>query len=637
MAKVSPFRIDILDASGNLLGPGPIVTATQLNDTRRLDKIGEASFVMPAGDPRTEYITSGVQFDIYDEVDGYLGRFLFKDKQIQETKGQALLVVNAYDRLRELSRATVGFRRTYNNEAVDSVIADLIGVLSGWAVDVEAGIGNTTVSYEGESPLVAIDELRDRWGRHYRLQPPALLEFGAFGETAPVRLTRLRGQIQTAIAQHPEVALVNSISLVEESEEIYNSIIPLGFGQGVSQLTIENATLGTYTVLSAQNQDGSFYYYIEDNASVAAYGRRVRVLTFPQIRPITNSPANLENAANALKLTAEAYIGKHLEPRIEYSVDVRGLRKAVKVGQKIRLQYRGMVENYKYIDVDQDFWIMDITRSRNASTGDRTASISITNVDARRTADSDVVLGVIHDLRSLKVHIPATLSYSPIGPYVKRIKGDATPANRVNPEFSVRIKEEVLRLNYAILRFVTSPLKSSASGAASGGGSTETTTSTPHEHLILRSQDGTALQGPLNTRRFTILDQTSGLLYHFDAQSDVSASAQFFETQPGGSHTHQVTIPPHTHNLNYDIFADTVHPQGIGVEINGVDVTAQLGGPWASSNAAVDVEVDITDILLNATGGFQQNHTVTFYAASGRGEIQFGVDMLVTIQPIAVT
>lgn len=635
--KVSPFRIDILDSSGNRLGGGPLTTVVSLNDTRSLDKIGTASFVLPAGDERTALITAGSQFDIYDEVDGYLGRFLFKDRALTEDDGQAMMTVNCYDRLKELSRAaTVGFRRTYTDTDVATVIEDLLTLVSGWTADVEASIGNTTVSYEGESPLISIDELRDRWGRHYRLQAPATLEFGTFGEVAPVRLVQLDGQVQYAIAQRKEIALVDSLQLVEESDEIFNSIIPLGFGQGVSQLTIEQATLGTYTVQSALNQDGSSYFYIQDAASVAAYGVRWRVLTLPQIRPITNSPANVINAANALKLAAEAYMTKHLNPRVEYGVSVRALRREVKVGDVIRLVYRGVVEGYKYIDVDENFYIMDVSRSRTAS-GDRAATLNIASVDDRRTSDTDVMLEVVHDLRSLKVHVPATLAYSPVGPYVKRIRGDATPANRVNPQFTVRIRDEVLTLNRALLRFATSPLKSSATGAASGGGSTETSTSTPHQHLIIRSQDGTT-PGTMATRRFTLLEQSTGNLFHFDASSDVGASARFFDTAPGaGGHTHDVTIPPHVHDLDYDVFEDSTYPQNIGVEIDGNDETAALGGPWAASNAAVEVEVDITSILLAAGGGFQQNHTIEFYATDGRGEIECEVDMLVTIQAIAVT
>ena len=44
--------IDVLDASGNKYGDGPITTATGWTSTRRLDRAGEFSFTMPASDPR---------------------------------------------------------------------------------------------------------------------------------------------------------------------------------------------------------------------------------------------------------------------------------------------------------------------------------------------------------------------------------------------------------------------------------------------------------------------------------------------------------------------------------------------------------------------------------------------------------
>jgi hypothetical protein len=102
-------------------------------------------------------------------------------------------------------------------------------------------------------------------------------------------------------------------------------------------------------------------------------------------------------------------------------------------------------------------------------------------------------------------------------------------------------------------------------------------------------------------------------------------------------HTHIVTIPAHNHTLTYGIFADTHYPQGISVAINSINVTTALGGPWAPYDGSAEIEVDITDYLVNASGGLHQSHRVSLSCASGVGEVEAEVSILETVQAIAIT
>lgn len=613
MANVSPFRIDILDAAGNRLGDGPLTTVLSLSDTRSLDKIGELQFALPASDPRTALVRAGRRFDVWDEQDGYLGRFFYRTRNLAEQDGIGALQVSAWDALRDLGRDTVGFRRVYNFEPVEDVINDLVGLVPGWTANVEDNIGHTTVTYEGESPFRAVDEMRDRWHRHFRLQSydPGLyvLDFGSFGERLPVRLTNLQGQVQSDYARSIEVAYIDRLSFVDESDLIYNCVIAVGGGQGTTQLTMEQATAGDYPVESRANQDGSLSYFIEDTGSSGEYGRQWYILSLPNIRPITNSEANIVNAANALKLTAESFLSKHLVPKVVYTATVRGLRSELKVGDLVRITYRGQVEGYSYIDVDEDFYVMDVRRSRSLS-GDRMAQITIATTSERRTSDEDTIIGMVHDLNSLKVHVQPTLAYSPVGPYIKRFKNGGPHAL-----FHVRIGSEVLYLNYAILRFHTSPLKSSVEASAANGA---------HNHKM----------------------------FTFDAfQAADAADCRYLARDISGGNNHVIvgtnagspddlytrdTSSDHTHDMTYGVFEDSTYPRNISIYINGVDRTTDLGGTWAPTSIEYEVELDITDILVNEPGGLRQTHEIEFRAANGKGEVECEVDMLVTIQAIAV-
>ena len=386
----------------------------------------------------------------------------------------------------------------------------------------------------------------------------------------------------------------------------------MGFGQGVSQLTIENANLGIYTTQSETNSDGSLRYYIEDTVSSNLYGTRERILQFPNIRPISNSTTNELNAANALKLTAEAYLSRHTSPQTTYKVDIVGLRQDVQPGNKIHVRYSGEINGVNYLDLDNDFWVLKITRNRSAN-GNRSQNIIVSDVDNIRTSDQDVIVDVVRNLSDISVHIPATLAYAPIGPYNKRIKGNATASNRINPTFIARIQDEVLYINRALARIKTEPLKSSAVGA-------------DHAHLMFSQP---AVGSYTTTTGQTVCADGPG------ASGLWNLNMEFQSTNFPNTTLYTFSASGGEDTIEYGVFEDTTYPKSISLFINGTDRTSELGGKWAVSENEIELELDVTDILVE--DGIRRNHQFVFQAEDGFGEIEFELDLLVTIQPIAVT
>lgn len=66
------------------------------------------------------------------------------------------------------------------------------------------------------------------------------------------------------------------------------------------------------------------------------------------------------------------------------------------------------------------------------------------------------------------------------------------------------------------------------------------------------------------------------------------------------------------------------YPSDVSISIDGVDVTSALGGPWnaGGGNAEIDVDVDITDYIINAAGGLYQDHTIVFTCLARSGEVR---------------
>lgn len=400
----SPFRVEILNTNNIPISGGSIGTITALADTKSLDAIGTLEFSMPAADEKAQYIQTGVKFDVYDQTDGYLGRYLFKSKTITDNSGEGVLRVSCYDYLKELSQRSVHFNRTYDNVDVGNILIDLLGIV-GWQVNITA-TGTNQITYQGESVLKAIDGLKDRRGDHYRLNfnkasKVPTIDFGPLGDLSTISFEQFSGQIQTEFLSNPNNSIITSAKLVEESDEIYNRIIPLGGGQGADQLTIEVATLGDYDVLIGSNADGSEFFYIENNDSITEYGLKERILSYSNIVPLSASEQDILDASNSLKLTAEAFIVNHLVPTKQYNIDVVGLRRELLPGDKINIRYVQKRDGVVYISIDDYFWVMDITNSRS-SNGVRTQRITISNTGKRNTSDEDVIISVVNDVYNLK-------------------------------------------------------------------------------------------------------------------------------------------------------------------------------------------------------------------------------------------
>ena len=673
------FRIDIEDASGNKIGDGPITTAISLTQQISLDKIGGIDISIPATEYRTQYLTAGRYVHVYHDAEGDLGTYLVRERQVSDS-GDPVLVVACDDLLVEMTRTSVHFHRSWSNEPVEDVIDDLIALMTGWSTGtIESGIGNTTLTAEGESVFRILDELRDRWGRHFRLSGTRTLDFGAFGTSSGLRLVN-REAIPREAHDNVNVAYITSIEMTEESDEVWNTVIPLGGGEGLAQLTIANAQagIGDYTKQVGTNDDGTSYYYIQDATSVASYGTREKILVFPQIRPVTNSSTAIQYAANALQLSAEAYLKRHLVPKTTYAVRMVGVQSLPSVGDKVHLRYKGLVNAkvgtmsvpFTYLDIDTDFYVMDVNRTLGV--GQREITLNIAEVAHRRTTDADTISEMVHDLQVLKTHVRPGPAYASVGPYLRRLDSSH------DAEFTIRIKEEVLDLVYCKLRFRTGPLRSSVTSVAAGGGTTQTSSSGGGStQTSSASSSSTTASGGSSTQTST---STGGPSYQHSHNIGLSSGtsgntvyyyAGSFYTSGGGTivsgvswadlsvhshdvnipphvhgmdhthtvtippHTHTVTIPPHTHGMSYGIYQDTQYPGSVTVEIDGTDRTATLGGPWGTTSTSVEVEVEISDYLKDA--GLQQNHRIVFGCAAGQGEIEVEADPFVVVQAIVLS
>lgn len=576
----SPFRIDILDAGGNKLGAGPLKNILQVNTNRVLDKIGSASFIVPANDPKAREIAAGRQFDIVDEVDGYLGRFLFKKMTLSETDGRGLITVECWDALRLLTYQIVGFKRDYEAEAIEDIVSDLLSDAS-WILDSGTGLGIANITYQGQTIYQAIEELAKRWGYHFRLGDSALeLEFGTFGGTVPnFRLTNLGGQ-SSSFDNVPEIGIMKQIKQSVTDEEVYNLVVALGAGTGKSQLQLDDGEVGDfYTVDSRTRANGLEEFFIEDTASQTAYGTREVVLLFDQIRPIANTDTAKAQAKTELLMNAERWLQRYKDERVQLDgVQVYALKKDVKPGDKVLIRYKQKDdEGNLYVDVDGAYWVTQHVRTRNAQ-GQRISNLQLVNIDRAEKTDVDILSETVRGIKSEKLWVkPVPFRFSDT--YTDFAANSDGLYQDKDAVFTFTIDETVTDVTRVVLEWRTKPLYTTAAWSSTGATNTLPAAPTnPHSHALDLS---TVSQIGL----FTVLESDN---YPTDIVLELS-----------GDSFSAIDISNH---------AD-------------VDYIVGGNGPWnngGSPNAAVTVRMDITDLILGATGGIYQTFELRFRLTAAR-------------------
>jgi len=259
--------------------------------------------------------------------------------------------------------------------------------------------------------------------------------------------------------------------------------------------------------------------------------------------------------------------------------------------------------------------------SESVGAGDPTVSLEITSVDRYEDSIAKTILGQLDQVRVQGAMIQPSINHYVYGP--EQVEIDASTDATVQ----LIVTDATFSIDRVLMRVRTRPFTSTATGAAAGGGTststasggaaTPTSNATTHEHLIMRVNDGTAA-GAMATRRFTVVEQSTGTLIHFDASTDAGAAARFISMQPSGSHTHAFTLPNHTHTMDYGIYRDSERPEDIEITVNGVSVTP---APIGVIGTDLDTTIDITAEIVEKVGGFQAVHDIVISCASGQGEV----------------
>lgn len=603
---------DISNASGTALG-----RITSLRDayvSRALDGAGQFSFSLPLTDDKAQTLLQVERRVTLYTLDGdnirEVGRGIITKLGVTAASSGWMRTVSGVDELNELKRTSTLLGRKYDNQQVQAIASDLATLVSGWTSS--SSITDTTIArFDGESVLKALQMLAEQSGNHIRLGSSAkTFELGAFGTDSGIRAIN-RQRVTHDLYSNDNVVLIESFRQESDSGQMFNWLLPLMSGMGEAAIGLEHSTrTSPYTIQTTTGPDGRTLYYIADSTSVASYGTIQRVAKFQQIAPLSNSATALELASNALYDAAVAQLQRFKDPQQVYSVTLRKVTTNLSPGDKIRVRYKGFVENtagdvVNYVDVDNDFWILDVTERFGVE--GKAVDLKISDIDRRALSTAEVIVG---KLDSMIVNGLRVEPYFSRDVFVDKFEIDSTHS----ATFQLDLTDAVQSTVRVQMRLITSPFRATATATEANAD--------PISFAGVSS--GAPATEPVYWRNFRMYDGTA-MVNHALLYPDATAE-DTYQTRPGTDDTH-------THDMTYGIIDDTEYPSGITITINGTDRTNALtGSATIAGGSAVDTTLDITD-YINANA----NNTIVIACGSGQGLAKVIVEEYLVIQTIRVS
>ena len=474
----SAWRVELYEENSNtfLDNTAAVESVTRL---QRLDGMSEIDIAFPAVHPFCRGLREERRLRVFHNTAGYLGTFVIRevDQAIYDT--DEVVSIKGYDLLLDLAEVSTFINRNYNGVPVEQILGNQPitdnpdGLLRGTRVtsEIESGLGEFTVSYNGESRLAAVAAVADRLKLHFRLKPAGpgaspVLQFGSFGQTKNVVLAGMR-QITQAAEMNEHLLPIVDIDNYSHNYERTDYLMPLGSGTGNARLTLQHATATDpdYPIREFTLPDGSTGYYVRHidtpdiNLVSPGGSNHFYELKESAIRPITNAPGHVAVAADALYKTAVGNLKVRRVRRQVYTLTVAGhapISEELVVGDRITVFYRGVVRReadqshagqYRWVNIDGLFYIIEITEIfdqeggvhtvfKLSNTGEPAADERTLTLDLMRRAD---VLEKYVQLSSNIAHLNFDDVAEPYAVWQDRNTGGQSQLDRAAPAGSSTI------------------------------------------------------------------------------------------------------------------------------------------------------------------------------------------------------
>lgn len=536
--------LDVYDAAGERLGPGPVLPCTSFAATARLCRAGTWQATV-ALDARSLALLQARRTALAWLADGdarwFVGGGVIEQLSVRlSPEGEMLLEVAGQDLIEEMNRIAIGEAVIDNTLAPDPEEGTQLDQLiynwfpPGWEYQPDMDDQPSFIHLIGYDTLLGVlSTLSDRfplwfWRAAGESSPRVLVVTTAL----PTAVT-LRALGNGAPAGDELTCAITDIGLRQEGTEVVSSVFAFGSGNADARLSLAAATQwpdgsplsGSYVV------DGQTLQYVAPYTSstvgrragmvhnataAAAYGPRSRAVAWKDISPISNSTVDLANAGNALLAAACGYLLAHRAPVRSYDLTVAGLRREVAPGELVHVRVRKLVEGATPLVIDAALRVLE-ARTQVDGDGLATVGLVVAERDAWPQSDADALVEAIRQSEVIEALPQMSASIDTIS-YREPIDDD------YSADLHFWLGDETTTVAQVLLRFRVDPLRSTAKSI--GGTATGSVTIPAHTH-------------------------------------DVTVPA----------HTHSVTVPGHDHDI-----PDHQHRLGLSQGSGGRNVGIYTGG-----------------------------------------------------------
>jgi hypothetical protein len=618
--------LDIYDASGNLLGPGPVAAVRQLKLRSRLSAAGDWSATLSGLDTRAMELIQPRRMALawtwhQDGGRRFLGGGPIHDIRARVDEGAPGLEVSGGDLLYELADASIGYGETADAET--TIRAAMPG---GWTIVETDTLPVWGTRYNYESVLAAWAHGAAAAGFHFRLAPSG----ATLRRLQLLRTLTASGVLATANAGAPEIernanaCLIRQITESRSSIEIANRLYAFGAGQWDAQLTLLYATVwpdGSATSGGYTDDNGDTWTInlaesrIDCTSSQSAYGVAPRRMDIKSIAPLSNSTSDLQAAANALLRSALVAAINVTAPQYQYKLDVAGLRTPLLPGDTVRVEAVRYVDGERPIDIRRVLNVLEVETTYSED-GVRIDGLTVATATTAQAGDASILAQVIQAQAAI-ANLPQPGASLDTIAYTEPLDDDATA------DCPFWLGPEVTTISQVLLRYRVDPLRSTAK--AIGGSASGTVDLPDHTHGVTTSNHTHSVTTSNHTHSVTISSHTHGVPDHDHSITIAGGSAPTYPIGFGAAGTSGGLV----HNASGSDFAYPTDSDSGGTTSNsggsstptsssggGESVTSASGGgesvTSASGGAAVGVDVDISSALALEYGIFEESGANTY-------------------------
>lgn len=590
------LTVIVKDKNMNELGQ---LEKAKAGTTRRVNKLWNASIVMPGDDPKNNLCDHFNFIDIYSAYERYKGMYRIMPTETNKDSSTDTITYKCEHVLSTLMDDVMEGHHVFSDMTTREVLQEILDLQSTkhWELGVVEFDNFPNYSFEDENTLLGpIFEIPKVFAEPY--------EFTFDTTIYPFKLNLIKPSGEV-VADKRWGRDLGSFRKVADPTNIINWLIPKGDGEGVNKLTIEDVNSGNK--------------YLKDDASITAWGKKSRIWRDKRFED-----------KQTLKDRGQVVLNQNKEPKISFSSKMYDLsikeeykhtEAALNGVTSIIVEEQGEKEYLARI-LEED--IPDLAKEWdvNYEIGNRTENAATAYADLNRRLDVNNNYSVgATNIDS----VPGGGNCDPVYPAVIEFP---FPADMIHVNESIlRIRTNKFRGFVRGMESAGSYIKASvvqSTSTSAGGGQTTSagggqTTSNgggqtsssggDHYHLMFPSNGTSSSTSPSIPFYPYVGRYSNG--FNKSVEIPTNGSGDIYTYGSSGSHTH--TVSDHTHTTNDHTHSVSNHTHGVDVTIPAINID---GHTHKNEYGIYEHSALPTELTIKVDG-----NPVTFYGIEGEVNI----------------